>query len=620
VAEAACLHQLVEAQAGRSPGAVAVVSEGGSLTYGELEGRANQVAHRLRALGVGPEVVVGVALERSPELVVALLGVLKAGGAYLPLDPGAPPERVGFMWAESGARLLLTQERYRAQLPAEAGPVLCLAADGGRAFAGEPATPPASGVEPENLAYLMYTSGSTGRPKGVMISHRAIVNHLRWRQHFFPLTPSDRGLHKASLGFDDSVWELFEPLLAGARVVLARPGAQADSGYLVRLIAEQQVTTACFVPSLLRLMVEEPEWAQCTSVRRVTTGGEAPSPELLQRCLATLPGASLHNGYGPTEATIAATFWTYQRGADPAAPVPIGRPIDNTQVYLLDRWGQPVPLGAPGELYIGGRGLARGYWGRPGLTAERFVPDPLSGTPGARLYRTGDRARWRADGVLEFLGRVDDQVKIRGNRVEPGEVETVLREHPAVAEAAVLARADEAGGPSLVAYVVPRAAPPPAAHELRSVLQQYLPEHMVPSAIVYLEALPRTPGGKLDRQALPEPADSPPDSGASYVAPRSQTEESIAGIWQSLLKVQRVGIHDNFFMLGGHSLLATQVVARIRASFGIELPLRALFEAPTVGSLALRVEAAERGQPRSEAPPLVRRPREAYRGTATTQT
>ncbi len=466
-----CVHEVVEQQAARTPHSVALISETRELTYGELNRRANQLAHHLRALGVGPEVRVGLCVERSIEMVTALLAVLKAGGVYVPLDPSYPRERLKYMLEDTQAQILLTQSSLLEALSWQGAGVVCVDV-GEQEFGKQPADNPTSGVVADNLAYVMYTSGSTGRPKGVMISHRSIFNHLRWRQEYFPVGPADRGLHKASLSFDDSVWEIFEPLAVGAQLILARPGGEADTSYLARLIAERQITTACFVPSQLRVFVEEPELERCGSLRRVTTGGESLSFELQQRVFLR-SRAALHNGYGPTEGTISCTFWTCERSSSHRT-VPIGRPIANTRVYVLDRYLQPVPMGAPGELCIAGAGLARGYFGHPGLTAERFTPDPFTEAPGTRLYRTGDRVRYLSDGNLEFLGRSDDQVKLRGYRIELGEVEAVLGQYPAVLESIVLAREDAAGERRLVAYVVPRRpdedmAPPGAGIERQHI-------------------------------------------------------------------------------------------------------------------------------------------------------
>jgi amino acid adenylation domain-containing protein len=581
------LHTLVTRQAVRTPEVIAIVDGAARLTYAELEHRAERLARRLRSLGVGPDVRVAACLERSSHLVVGLLAILKAGGAYVPLDPTYPRERLEFMLRDSGARLLLTQEHLRPELPASDLQVVC--ADVELEPPGSGSDLQASEVSADSLAYVMYTSGSTGRPKGVMVSHRAALNHLRWRQTYFPLTPEDRGLHKSSLSFDDSVWEIFEPLLAGARLILARPGGQSDPSYLVQLIAEQRVTTACFVPTLLRAFLEEPDPERCASLRRVTTGGEALSLELQERFFARFASASLHNGYGPTEATISATFWTCERGSDGRA-VPIGRPIANSRVYVLDRHLRPVAVGAPGELYIAGDSLARGYLDRPGLTAERFLPDPFTEGTSARMYRSGDRARWRADRTLEFLGRLDHQVKIRGVRVEPGEVAATLAAHPGVAEAIVIAREDGQTAPCLVAYIVAAVGIEVAgAEDLRVFLRGRLPDAMIPSAFVFLDSMPRTPNGKVDTRALPaSPAIS--SHRVEHAPPGTPIEQAIAEIWTALLKVERVGVHDNFFALGGHSLLAAQLVARLRTAFGLELPLRALFETPTVAGLAGRVE------------------------------
>ena len=450
-----CLHRLFERQVARAPTGVALISGDRFLTYGELNHRANQLAWHLRQLGVGPEARVGLCFERSIEMVVAVLAVLKAGGAYVPLDLAHPRERLAFMLEDARVAALLVQDRHLESLRLPGSHVIGVDADA-RAFSAERDDNPESGVRPDNLAYVMYTSGSTGRPKGVAVCHRSVVNHLAWRHDFFPVTSVDRGLQKASLGFDDSVWEIFEPLLAGAELVLAPPESQADSAALVQLIAERRITTACFVPSLLRVVLEEPDLARCVSLRRVTTGGEALSWELQEHFLGRM-AASLHNGYGPTEATITATFWTCERGGG-RRRVPIGRPIANTTTYVLDRHLQPVPIGVPGELCIGGLPLARGYLGRPGLTAERFVPDPFATTPGGRLYRTGDLARHRSDGVLEFLGRVDEQVKLRGNRIELGEIEAALRQDPGVRDAVVQVREASPGEHRLVAYIVPQPA------------------------------------------------------------------------------------------------------------------------------------------------------------------
>ncbi|MBV9773838.1 MAG: amino acid adenylation domain-containing protein, partial [Gemmatimonadetes bacterium] len=657
------VHELFAAQAARTPEAVALAYEGGRLTYRELEARADRLAHLLRERGVGPETRVGVCMERGPELVVALLGVLKAGGAYVPLDPGYPEERLAYMLADSAVAVILAQGHLRAKVAGHAAEVIAplprpLPHEGGGEHYGasvsdafpqnwgkvaslsEPdggvlspgiagphpgasrhpspnsgrgenysddavQAPPLlageglgrglSGPTPENLAYVIYTSGSTGRPKGAMNEHGGVVNRLLWMQEEYGLTPGDVVLQKTPFSFDVSVWEFFWPLLTGARLVLAKPEGHRDPAYLREVIEAEGVTTLHFVPSMLRAFLEEPGVERCASVHRVVCSGEALPFELQERFFARLPGAELHNLYGPTEAAVDVTF---QRCA-PGEPVTIGLPVANTQVHLLDRALEPAPVGVPGELHIGGVQVGRGYLGRPELTAEKFVPDPFGREPGARLYRTGDRARRRADGRIEYLGRIDQQVKVRGFRIEPGEIEAALESHPRVRQAAVVVREDTPGDPRLVAYLVVEGEVP-AAGELRAHLGTRLPEHMVPSAFVALESLPLTPSGKLDRRALPAPEGA---SGGEYEAPRSETERVLAEGWAEVLGVERVGVHDSFFDLGGHSLLGTRVISRVREAFGVELPLRALFEAPTVAGLAERVEEALRPEEDDEPAP-----------------
>ncbi|HEV7589387.1 MAG TPA: amino acid adenylation domain-containing protein, partial [Longimicrobium sp.] len=496
----ATLHGLFEAQVIESPDAVAVVFEDESLTYAELNTRANRLAHRLRGLGVGPEVRVGLCLERGLEMVVSLLGVLKAGGAYVPLDPGYPAERIETMAADSGIAVLLTQDRLGGVLPDTGGiPILRVDADW-EAIAAGSAENLDSGVTARNLAYVIYTSGSTGRPKGVMNAHGGVVNRLCWMQAEYGIGAGDVVLQKTPFSFDVSVWELFWPLQQGATLVMARPGGHRDPLYLQEEIERRGVTTLHFVPSMLQPFVETADPARCATLTRVICSGEALPAALVDRFHARFPSTvTLHNLYGPTEAAVDVSWWACERGTS-ANIVPIGRPVWNTRLYVLDTALRLAPAGVPGELYIGGVQVARGYLGRPALTAERFVPDPFATGAGARLYRTGDRVRQRADGALEYLGRLDFQVKIRGFRIELGEIESVLRRHPDVRECAVVARGD-AGEARLVAYVVGAA----DADELRAHLQRSLPEHMVPAAFVALDALPLSPNGKLDRRALPAP-------------------------------------------------------------------------------------------------------------------
>jgi amino acid adenylation domain-containing protein/FkbM family methyltransferase len=877
-----CLHQLFDEQATRSPHQVAVACEGGELTYQALRQRSNQLAHRLRRLGVGSEGLVAICADRSPAMVIGILGVLKAGGAYLPLDPEYPSERLAFMLADAAPRILLTRSTVRDRLPQGLLPHLDLDAE--ETFAGEAADDPPAWSASDNLAYVIYTSGSTGRPKGVMIRHHSIVNRLLWMVRELPLDAGDRVLQKTPFSFDASIWEIFAPLLCGARLVMARPGGHQDSAYLVRTVAGEGITTLQLVPSQLRVVLDEPGFAGCSTLRRMFCGGEALPADLVARFHAA-SGAELHNLYGPTEVAIDATHWSCERGPALTA-VPIGRPIANVQLYLLDAAQRLVPEGVAGEIHVGGAGLARGYLARPALTAERFVPHFAAASPGLRLYRTGDLGRYLPDGSVEFLGRVDQQVKLRGFRIELGEIEACLRRHPGVRDTVVVARDDDKTGPRLVAYVVPRRAvagmpanggglrrlpnglavhdlnraetdwlfhevfeqraylqhgvtlrdgdcvfdvganiglfslfahlaardvrifafepsPPtfeklranvalhgidaelfecgladrpgvaeftfyprvsassgfyadaaedagvtrrflsnqdpglaahaddlmagrfesrvfmrplrtlsevireqgveridclkldaeksehavlrgiasedwpkvrqiamevhdidgrleeiaallkskgfavataqvdrlagtglydlyavhPARHRdaaaaaapaaelsprgLREHLAAQLPEHMVPAVFVFLPELPRTPGGKIDRRALPAPELARERDGRPFVGPRDALEQQLQAIWQNLLGIDELSVHDGFFALGGHSLLATRLVAQLREAFGLELPLRTIFEAPTVAELAARIAAASGGEAAAPAPPIVAVPRGA---------
>jgi len=579
-----CIQQLFESQVRQRPQAVAVVFEGQSITYLQLNEKANQLARYLRILGVTAESAVGILMDRSLDLVISLLGILKAGAAYVPLDPAYPPNRLAFMLEDSQAQIVVTQEQLVPSLSETRVQTLCLGTDWPR-MSCLPCQDLDAAVTADNLAYVMYTSGSTGRPKAVMINHRSVLNYLLWRSDYFPLAESDRVLQKAPLSFDDSVWEIFEPLMVGARIVMARPGGHTDSRYLAHLIIEHQVTAACFVPSLLQAFLDEPESTNCKSLRRVTTGGEALSIELQERFFERL-GADLHNGYGPTEATIGASFWTCDRKPGQWA-VPIGRPIANTQIYLLDTQLDPVPVGVPGELCIGGSCLARGYLNNPYLTAAKFIPNAFTQTAGERLFRTGDLARYRPDGNLEFLGRIDDQVKIRGVRIEPGEVQAAIRQHPAVERALVLVREDPQGVKRLVAYLVASSEKPTDVREFRQFLSRRLPDYMIPAAFVFMDSLPFTVSGKVDRERLQSPNWNQLGKQINFVAPRNPLEVRLGELWGKLLGLERVGIHDNFFEIGGHSLSATQFLSRVKAAFQLDLPLRTLFEKPTIGELAL---------------------------------
>ncbi|MGY4306193.1 amino acid adenylation domain-containing protein [Bradyrhizobium sp. USDA 4369] len=585
-----CVHELFEAQAARTPAAVAVVHEDRQLSYAELNAQANRLAHHLRGLGVRPDDRVAICIERSPEMIVGLLAILKAGGAYVPLDPAYPPERLAFMVQDSAPVALLVGGGAQAALAVAASglaengvPVLDIGADASQ-WAEAPAHDPERsevGLAADHLAYVIYTSGSTGQPKGAMNGHRAVVNRLLWMQDAYALDGDDAVLQKTPFSFDVSVWEFFWPLLAGARLVMARPGGHKDPAYLVDVIRRERITTLHFVPSMLQIFLEHEEAGSCTSVKRVMCSGEALPPVLAARLLERFEGTELHNLYGPTEAAVDVTAWRCEREASDAS-VPIGRPISNTQIYILDEHGEPVPVGVAGEIHIGGVQVGRGYLNRPELTAERFVEDRFSGEAGARLYRTGDLGRWLEDGTIAYLGRNDFQVKIRGFRIELGEIEARLSEHAGVRDAAVIAREDAPGDKRLVAYYVADAAI--GAEQLRSHLAARLPDYMVPSAYVHLELMPLTPNGKLDRKALPAP-EGAAFAVQAYAPPQDETEAAIARIWSELLGVERIGRHDNFFALGGHSLLAVTLVERMRRE-GLAADIRTLFATPSLAALA----------------------------------
>jgi amino acid adenylation domain-containing protein len=581
------LHELFSMQAAQTPDAIAIQADDETLTYAQLEMRSNQFAHYLRKQGVGLDTLVGICMERSAAMVEALLAVLKAGGAYIPLDPDYPRERLVYMLEDSRAVLLLTQSHLANVLSSTRQ--ICVD-DLRDDIAREDATDPSVAVSAENTAYVIYTSGSTGKPKGAMITHRAICNHMHWMQAQFPLTASDSVLQKTPFSFDASVWEFYAPLLAGARLVMARPGGHQDTNYLAEAVASHEITTLQLVPSVLRALLEVLVPEKSPSLRRLFCGGEALPAELVNKFRSKFPAVTLCNLYGPTETTIDATFWTCPSNGF-AGPVPIGKPVANTETYVLDAALQPVPCGVAGELYIGGEGLGRGYYGRPDLTADRFIPHPLSARPGARLYRTGDLACFRNDGTIDYLGRADHQVKIRGFRIEPGEIQARLAEHPAVSQALVLAREDRPSQTRLVAYVIADAATV-SVEDLRRHLAIDLPDYMIPSAFVFLDAFPMTPNGKVDRNALPAPDSGRLEAGAPFRAPRSGSEELLAGLFADLLGLERIGIDDSFFDLGGHSLLATQLVSRIRSAFRVELPLRSVFEAPSVAALAQRIASS----------------------------
>ncbi|HEV3051303.1 MAG TPA: amino acid adenylation domain-containing protein, partial [Longimicrobium sp.] len=571
----ACIHELFQVQAARTPYATAVVFGADSLTYAELDHAANRLANHLRRRGVRPETRVGICLERGPELVVSLLAVLKAGGAYVPLDPAYPAERLAFMLADSGAPLLLTRLPLPDGLAPHAVEVVCLDADRERIEA-ESAQAPAVEVSPDHAAYVIYTSGSTGTPKGVMVPHRGVPNLAYAQARRFGIDNTSRVLQFASFSFDAAVAEVFDALLAGATLVMASREALLPGAELLETLRRGRVTVATLPPSVLAVLSPE----DLPELRTVVSAGEAVDAATVERWSMD---RVFVNAYGPTETTVCAT--TARCEADGRAPA-IGRALDNVRVYVLDAAGRPAPLGVPGELYVGGGGVARGYLGRAGLTAERFIPDPFSVEGGARLYRTGDRARWRAEGTLDFLGRLDEQVKIRGFRIEPGEIEAVLRRHEAVTDCVVVAREDVAGDRRLVAYVIGGV----EADELREHLHRELPEYMLPAAFVVLQALPLTANGKLDRKALPAP-EGDAYARRSYEAPLGEVETALAEIWAEVLGVDRVGRWDHFFELGGHSLLAIRLIERMRRA-GLHTDVRALFTTPVLAELALTVGGA----------------------------
>ncbi len=611
-----CVHELFEFQSVHTPAVPAVCYADEQLCYAELNTRANQLAHYLQSLGVGPEMLVGICVERSLDMIVGLLGILKAGGAYLPLDPAFPPERLAYMLEDSQAGMIVTQAQLLDRFPSSTARVICLDRDWPQ-IARELTTNPVSGVLPDNLAYVLYTSGSTGRPKGVQITHQALVNFLESMRRQPGLQATDVLLAVTTLSFDIAGLELYLPLLTGARVVLASRDVATDGVRLSQLLHTSGTTVMQATPATWRLLLEA-GWSGNPQLK-ILCGGEAfprdLANQLLPRC------ESLWNMYGPTETTIWSTLCQVEPGEN---QISIGRPIANTQTYILDAYLQPVPLGIPGELYIGGDGLARGYLNRPELTAERFVPNPftfrsylqpadhsdpndnsaavltnaqrLPPVLSSRLYRTGDLARYLPDGTLEFLGRIDNQVKIRGFRIEIGEIEAVLARHPTVHQNVVVARnvgTMNAEMLTLIAYVVPNPELTPSVNEWRRFLKEHLPEYMVPSIFVTLEAFPLTPNGKIDRRALPLPDGLRPELEASYVSPRSELEHTIATIWQEVLHLDQVGIHDNFFDLGGHSLLMAQVHTRLRNALPREIAMLDLFKYPTISALIRYVQPDE---------------------------
>jgi amino acid adenylation domain-containing protein len=619
------LPLLFEAQAAQTPDALAVVCEGAQLTYGELNRRANQLAHYLRRLGVGPRNLIGLCVERGTQMVVGLLGILKAGCAYVPLDATYPRERLAFMLSDAQVSVLLTSERLAGHVNPTTGRAVCLDSEWAEIARESESNLPIT-ITADDLAYIIYTSGSTGRPKGVGCLHSAVVNMVADAQSRQPLSTNDSCSLWTSLSFDVSVYELFTALLSGATLHIVPEETRSDALSFVRWLSERRITGA-YVPgfALPELARQAAQGSVGLSLRRLLVGVEPIEEELLREIADGIAGVRVMNGYGPTEATVYATC--YEVGGVEARPAeagheqaPIGRAIANTRVYVLDEHLAPVPQGVTGELCIGGAGLARGYQGRAELTAERFVPDPFGREAGGRLYRTGDLVRWRGDGQLEFMGRLDGQVKVRGYRIELGEIEAVLKSYPEVVECIALASADAAGEQRLTAYVVSSpSAEPPTAGALREHLKQSLAEPMIPAAFVMLDAFPLTPNGKIDRAALAALGAAALVPEHDYVAPRTPTEATLADIWRDVVNVERIGVDDNFFEIGGHSLMVTQVMWRARETFQVELSLRTLFERPTIAELAEAVELAQAAHTTIEAQVITRIDRERYRASAPRQ-
>ncbi|HSE16100.1 MAG TPA: amino acid adenylation domain-containing protein [Pyrinomonadaceae bacterium] len=588
--QAPCLHQIFEDQIEQTPDATAVTFEGRSLTYAELNRRANQLAHRLIKLGVGPEVPVAICMERSLDLPIALMAVLKTGGAYVPLEPSYPRERVAFILEELRAPVVLTQLAV-AEDQSFAG-VHVISLDGNLdELATENTGNPRTEVADENLCYVIYTSGSTGQPKGAMLHHRGVRNRLLWGITDYQLGAGDVVLHKTPLTFDVSVWEIFAPLLSGARLLIAKPGGHQDTAYQLDLMAREKVTHVDYVPTMLEVLLESEGLDQCDNLKIVTAAGEALTRELRDRFYSQTK-SKLYNLYGPTEASLAVTYWVCLAEGEERV-IPIGRPMSNVKIYILDKQLQPVPIGVAGELHIGGVAPGRGYLKRPDLTADKFIPDAFSEKGGERLYKTGDLTRYRSDGAIEFLGRLDHQVKIRGMRMELGEVEAALCQHPDVREAVILAHEMTAGNKSLVAYVVSKHEPLPTGDELRNYLRLSLPEYMVPAAFMVLTELPLLSNGKLNRKALPDPEELFAEPEETYVAPESNLEQTIAAIWQQAFNVERVSIHSNFFDLGGNSLLLARIHSKLRAALQRDIKIVELFKHSTIHSLAKYLSETE---------------------------
>jgi microcystin synthetase protein McyB len=587
-----CIHHLITEQAHRIPEAVAIISGDSELTYRELDERANQLAHYLRGQGVGVESRVGVCLDHSIELVVALLGALKAGAAYVPLDPAHPTQRLQWIIGNAALQVAITNRDLQT-LVADYLPTVCIDREWEIISRLDKQAPQVQ-LSPENLAYVIYTSGSTGWPKGVMITHRAICNRLLWDAEEFPLTEEDAVLQTFSFSFDISVWEIFAPLCGGARLVIVPSGMRADGSYQVRLISECGVTSMSVIPSMLDVLLDN-GLAQCASLRQVFSGAELLSVKLRQ-VFSESVNAILHNFYGLTETSLDATIWTDMPGSHQEI-IPVGKPIGNMKVYILDSELRLVPAGVPGEIYIGGDGLARGYINRVEDTAERFIPDLYSMGQGERLYKTGDLGKYLPDGNIVFIGRNDHQIKIRGYRVELPEIERVLSEHASIEEAIVLPLTNNSESVKLVAYIAARNPEDLSVEDLRKFLKSTLPSYMLPSAWVVLDNLPKLSNGKVDRKALETIDKTNIRSDTEYVAPRNAIEEMVVRIWMDILKLDQVSIYDRFFDLGGHSLLVVQLISRLREEFQVEVPMIKFFNSMhTVVDLAQLIEEQQIGE------------------------
>ncbi|MEH2043007.1 non-ribosomal peptide synthetase [Nostoc sp.] len=592
----ACIHQLFEAQVEKTPDAVALVFNNQYFTYRDLNSRANQLAKHLQSLGVSAETLVGICIERSLEMIVALLAILKAGGAYVPLDPGYPQERLAFMLSDTQVSILLTQKELVAKLPTHTAFVICLDADWSTIALNKKENLSTS-ITADNLAYVMYTSGSTGTPKGVSVIHRGVVRLVK-ETNYAHLTAEEVILQLAPISFDASTFEIWGCLLNGGRLVIYPPHTPSLEE-LGQIIQQYQVTTLWLTAGLFHLIVDEKIDA-LKSLRQLLAGGDVLSVTHVQKFLQTVENCQLINGYGPTENTTFTCCHLITAPLQPDVSIPIGHPIANTQVYILNNNLQSVLIGEAGELYIGGDGLARGYLNRPDLTAEKFIYHSFDSNLATRLYKTGDLARYLPDGNIEFLGRIDNQVKIRGFRIELGEIEREIAQHPDVREIVVLARQDEAGEKQLTAYIVPHYNSKYTHNKLRGFLQQRLPNYMVPSAFVMLESLPLTANGKVDRHKLPAPSKERPQLEQAYIAPQTDLERLLAGILSELLKIDRVGIDDNFFDLGATSISILQVAARVKQELNIELPAVKLFQYSMIGSLAKYLDSNQNSQPSSD--------------------